>query len=300
MPPGSCGFHPALPLYLHPPTHFPTLTKAFGILASSLPQLLPSSWVVSKSTRMTYSYTSASKFLYYNALWSSQPPTSMTTPQTMSTQILNVSPSLSDTPFKPSSLSCLHTGLICSSNPSILQALTLLIFSWSIKVPLRWSSLPILSPWSTIWTAPFIPLHPWPPITSTQPWINAKSSCSALYPRLLSSTREKSHSLAKLHHYQFKVFILACVFSLSLDSSLSHSSQWLTQPPRRLLSPILTTTLSRQPCLFIPENWGHLLWLALNSCVTTYIPPSHYKLMYIHTDSFISSCLGGWNFLHLF
>lgn len=33
---------------------------------------------------------------------------------------------------------------------------------------------------------------PWPPITSTQLWINAKSTYSAPNPRLLSSTKEKS------------------------------------------------------------------------------------------------------------
>lgn len=61
---------------------------------------------------------------------------------------------------------------------------------------------------------------PWPPITSTQPWINAESTYFAPNPRLLSSTEEKSHSLAKLYHYQFIVLFLAWALYLSLDSSL--------------------------------------------------------------------------------
>lgn len=130
---------------------------------------------------------------------------------------------------------------------------------------------------------------PWPPITSTQPWINAKSTYFAPNPRLLSSTEEKSHSLAKLYHYQFMVLFLAWAlvfgqlsrpYFLMTNSNpqespqphTHHCPQQKTLPPysKKLGAPATTTFKFMSP----------------------QIPPaSQYKLIYIRTDSCISSCL---------
>lgn len=118
---------------------------------------------------------------------------------------------------------------------------------------------------------------------------NAKSTYSAPNPKALP---EENHTalqncIASIHGLHPGLGLL------SLDSSLSRTSQQLTQTLKSLFSPILTITLSRQPCLLIPENWGHLPWLLSNSYLPTQPQPSHYKLTYIHTDPFISSYLKG-------
>lgn len=163
-----------------------------GVLSYTTPAMI----LVSKSTRMIFSlYFKPLTFfttmtfgpLYHIHPWPHSKPVNIN---------LNVNHSLSDTLFKPSSLSCLHSGLISFLNSSILQVPTLSIFSQPTNLLLRWSSFPILAPQLMVWTAPLTPLCPWLRIASTQPWNNAKSTHSS-NPRLLSSTREKSHSLTK-------------------------------------------------------------------------------------------------------